>query len=255
MKKTNLIFALMLAFVFISCEYDNYEPPTIRVFGQLTYKGNEFLYDGASSRSLLKLTQKGYGKEDPGIGLHVNENGSFTQLVFPGEYWLTLNNNPYPFELPDFPSLGSGIGYDSIYMKIEDDIQRNFEVIPYYLISDFTATVERKNIILKATITKNPEVTASHVPAPAFVRGFIGTTQMVNSGSRCTKQARAQINDSGSGTVSVSIPISGSAISYRGAYTHNTRDYAFCRIALELADTPNYYLFSNVIKLEGIPAE
>lgn len=254
MKKIQLIVVSLLALSFTACEYDNYEPPAIRVSGQLTSNGANFLYDGAGSRSLLKLIQKGYGKDDPGTPLYINQDGSFTQLVFPGEYWLTLDNNPYPFELPDFPSLGGGMGYDSIHMNITSDVLRNFEVIPYYFISDFSATVERKNIVLTATVTKNPAVSQQNIPEPSFVRGFIGTNTLVNSGSRCTKQSRARLTN-GTGTVSVSIPISGSAISYRGAYTYNTRDYAYCRIALELDGIPNYYLFSETIKLEGIPQE
>ncbi len=42
---------------------------------------------------------------------------------------------------------------------------------------------------------------------------------------------------------------------YQNGYVNNFRDYAFCRVAIELENIPNYYLFTEVKKIEGLPVK
>ena len=250
MKNIKILSIILLACMLFSCEYDNYDSPDITFSGRLTTNGESFLYDGNPSRPVLKLIQKGFGKEDPGTGVRINENGEFKQLLFEGDYWLTLNNTKYPFELADFNPLGAGLGYDSIYMRITSSVKRDFEVIPYFKISNFTVSVENDNIVMRADVAVNQE-TQTPAPRVIFARGFVSTSSQVNSQTTCTRSQRAIITETGS--VQVSIPIHNNVIAYRDIYINNFRDYAFCRIALELDGISNYYLFSEVKKVEGVP--
>jgi hypothetical protein len=248
--KIIILNTIWIIFLLSSCEYDNYEEPSLFFSGKLISKGEPFLYDGNPNKPVLQLFQKGYGKMDTGTNVRIDEEGNFSQLIFPGNYWLTLNNIQYPFEFQEFASLGTGLGYDSIYMKINSHTTNNFEIIPYYHITNFTVTIENNNIVLRCQVSKNEE-TKGIVPNVIFGRGYISTSSKVNSATICTKSKRAIIHDSGS--IEIEIPVTGNIPSYRGSYINNYRDYAFCRIAIELNGIPQYYLFSDSKKIEGIP--
>lgn len=250
MKKTIYLSLIsLLAVLFASCEYDNYDAPSVVFKGNLTYNGEPFYFDGNSSRGVLNLIQKGYGKVDGGTSVKVDESGAFSQLLFAGEYWLTLKNNQYPFEFKDFASLGAGLGYDSIYMNVNSNVIRNFEVIPYFLISDFTLSEDNGEIVANFKVKKNPELTTTP-PRVARVRLFVGTASIVNSATTCSKSKIMSISEEGDAELRVSI--SNGDSSYRKIYTNNYRTYAFCRVALELNGISNYYLFSETKKIENL---
>ena len=252
MKKIKYLFIALLMVGFAACEYDNYDPPSITVSGKLvTADGKNFLYEG--SKGLLTAIQKGFGKEDGGTSFYVDHNGNYTQLLFAGEYWLTLQNNVYPFEFKDFQPLAAG-GYDSIRIDLKSNYEKNFEVIPYYTFSDFTAAVEGSNVVLTAKIHKTKETTRIEVPRTVFARGYLSTTQIVNGATPCVRSTRAVISAE-TGEIKVSVPLTGTGASYREVYKNNFRDYAYCRVSIEVDGISEYYLFSDIIKIEGLPVK
>ncbi|NLK48887.1 MAG: hypothetical protein BWY08_00627 [Bacteroidetes bacterium ADurb.Bin174] len=250
MKQINYIVFIVSVMFLISCEYDNYDGPSVKFTGSLiTASGDPFFYDGNPGRGLIKVIQKGFGKTDGGTNVRVDERGNYAQLLFPGEYWLTLENNPYPFEVENINSLGAGLGYDSIKIDLKSDLKMDFKVTPYYLLTDFTAKVENNNIVLNCNVTKNPDAPAT-APKVTFGRGYVSTTSIVNGGTLLTRTKRAVITDSGS--FEVVIPIFG-VNSFREIYTNNFKESAYCRVSVELEGIPSYYLFSNITKIENVP--
>lgn len=248
MKK---LFYLMLCFLIgisFACEYDNYEPPTLSYSGNLTYKEQPFLYDGSPNRGVFKFVQSGFGKVDEGVGVRIDDKGHFTQLLFKGDYGLTLENNQYPFEFVDFTSLGSGLGYDTIQVHMDKNVQRDFEVIPYYEITDLEAAPSGLEILAKFKVKK---VSGINNPVPPVVKArlYLSTSNIVNSATTCVGEASVNITEEGE----IQVPVS--VISYRSAYKNNFRNYAYYRVALELQDIKDYYLFSEVKKVEEIPLE
>ena len=250
MKKIVFLSIILFAFLLSSCESDNYDAPGISFKGNLVYKGNNYLFDGNPGLSVLTLIQKGFGKIDVGTNVRIDENGAFKQLIFSGNYWLTLANNPYPFEFKDFKSLGVGLGYDTIPMKITSNVVKNVEVTPYYQISNFTATVVGGNIVTNFNVTKT-DSTINVAPKIIRVRCFVSTSSIVNSATVFSKSLIKTIT--GSASVSIPLSISTGTASYRQMYLNNFRDYAYCRVALELNGIPNYYIFSETLKVEGLP--
>ncbi|MGQ8334948.1 DUF3823 domain-containing protein [Sunxiuqinia sp. A32] len=250
MKRIIYLSFIILAIISSSCEYDNYDSPSLLLSGNLTYNGQNFLFDGNPDRGLLSVFQKGFGKVDIGTAIKVCEDGSFQQLLFSGEYWLTPNNNQYPFEFSEFDSYGAGLGYDSLYVNLKSDFEKNIEVVPYYTINNFSTSVEGGNIVLKFDVANN---TGTVKPAPRVVKArcYVGTSAIVNSKTSCTKSMDVNISDQGS--VEITVSISEGNDSYRRMYVNNFRDYAFCRVAIELENIPNYYLFSDTKKVEGLP--
>jgi len=250
MKKLVFLSIILFTVFLSSCEYDNYDAPSITFKGNLVNNGNKYLFDGNPSLGLITLIQKGFGKVDVGTNVRIDENGAYSQLLFPGEYWLTLANNQYPFEFKDFKSLGVGLGYDSIPMKITSNTVREIEVTPYYRISDFVLTVSSGNIVANFKVKK---VTGTINAAPKVIRTrcFVSTSSIVNSSTLLSKSVIKSITDSAN--VSIPVSISSGSSSYRQIYLNNHRDYAFCRVALELNGIPNYYIFSETLKIEGLP--
>lgn len=249
MKKIIFVSVVMLVSFLSSCEYDNYDAPSVNITGNLISNGQNFLYDGNPARGLVKVIQKGFGKADNGTAVRIDENGKFSQLLFPGEYWLTLENNVYPFDFKEIKSLGAGLGYDSIKIDLKSDVIMDLELVPYYLLTDFTANVESNNIVLRCNVAKNPDAPVT-VPKVIFARAYAGTTSIINGGTLCTKSKRAVITSSGS--FEIQIPIFGTN-SYRDIYKNNFREHAFCRVSIELEGIPTYYLFSNTVKIENVP--
>lgn len=243
-KNSILLAFVMLGFIVSSCEYDNYEAPSYLFSGQLTCDGENFQFD--ANKNIFKLIQEGYGKTDGGIDMRINNNGHFQQLLFNAQYKLTLANNPYPFEIEEFNSLGTGLGYDSIKYDINRNVTRNFEVKPYYKIKDFTVDFDGKNFVANFNIDKN-----SDEAVPAVIRAylFVGTSNIVNSGTLFSKSVTVKANNQ------TSAQISSKLSDYRKKYVNNFRDYAYCRVAIELKGIPDYYLFSEVIRIEGLPVE
>jgi len=249
MKKIIFLNIILFAVLMVSCEYDNYDAPDITFKGNLTYNGSNYLFDGNPGLNVITFIQKGYGKVDVGTNVRIDESGAYSQLIFPGDYWLTLANNQYPFEFKDFKSLGVGLGYDTIPMKITGNTVRNIEVTPYFEIRDFKLSVSSGNIVANFKVKKIPGTTN---PAPKVIRTrcFVSTSSIVNSATILSKSVIKSITDSA--TVTIPVSISTGSTSYRQIYLNNNRDYAFCRVALELNGIPNYYIFSPTLKIEGL---
>ena len=148
---------------------------------------------------------------------------------------------------------GESEGYPQTRLDLYEDFSMNVEAIPYYLISDFTAyfDAETQQIHMQCSVTPNTDERLNGVcPAITSVRGFVSTSTIVNSVTTCVK------NSSGrwpafSGTSTQDIPIE----DYHDAYINNFRDYGYCRMAFELEGIPDYYLYTPVIKVEGLPVK
>ncbi len=244
MKK---ILVLLFGLVALTaCEYDNYDGPDVTYSGQLLYNDKPFIYDGNDGRNLFLFFQEGFGKIDWGTGMHTKADGSYQQLLHQGAYKLTLRNVKYPFEISEFPA--KAVGYDSIPYQLNKNVKQDFHVTPYYEISDVEASLEGIDIIARFKVKK---VSGTSVPAPRIVKAriYLGINNFVNSKSPVVGEATVNLN--GDGEISVSVD----AIKYRSGYKENFRDYAFYRVAIELENIPDYYLFSDIHQIADIPEE
>lgn len=247
MKKIVYLSIAFLSFLFASCEYDNYDAPSLAFSGNMVYNGKNLQWDGSSARTILRVFQSGFGKVDGGTFIQVKDDGSFNQLLFKDEYWLTPYNNQFPFEFSQF-KYQSGVGYDSIHIDMKKELRMDIEVIPYYELNDFTASLEGNNIVMRFKVAR---VAGTQSPTPIIrnVRGYVSTTKLVNSSTTCA--VTRGVNTGADGELEISMPVT----TYQNGYVNNFRDYAFCRVAIELDNIPNYYLFTEVQKVEGLPVK
>lgn len=255
--KKNLLFLILcsIAVLFAACEYDNYKGPECRFTGNVTYQGKPFVFDG--NASVLKAVQKGFGKNDTGTPVRINEDGTFSQLLFAGDYYLTLANQQYPFLFADFKSLGQGLGYDTVPITLTGNSQRDFEVIPYYIMDSIVYDpLDSTSTELKVTIhiKRNPD---SRLPEtlPMVTKAFVyvGINLHVNSATTLSKGSRPlKITDEGEVTVRVDLT------KYRSStyYVNNYRDYLYFRVGLELDAayvSSGYYLLSDLYRVDNVP--
>lgn len=248
MKIKNIILSafVMAGGVFASCEYDNYEAPSYLFSGQLKCDGENFQYD--ANKNLFLFLQSGYGKIDGGIGMRVDDDGHYQQLLFNADYKLTLVNQQLPFEVEGLESHGAGLGYDSIAYSISSDVVKDFEVKPYYKFSNLQAGLDGKRILATFDVAK---MTNTVKEAPRIKRTYIylSTSRLVNSNIKCQKLTI--VKDPDATTLEASIPLA----YYRDKkyYPNNFRTYAYYRVAIELEGITDYYLFSEVKKIEDLP--
>lgn len=255
MKKLSLLLIPVIALTFAACEVDNYDGPECFLTGSVFYKDKPYVFDGNSS--VLRVYQKGFGKEDNGQSIRINEDGTFSKLLFGGKYYMTLANHQYPFQFADFHSLGAGAGYDTLEFDLDSNKEMKFEVIPYYIIDSVTyvpldETSTTLNITVYFSRNDDPRLPAV-LPKVQRAYVFAGINQHVNSATTLTKASRP-LSVTTSGDVTMRLELS----KYRSStfYVNNYRDYLYFRVglALDAAEVASgYYLFSDLYKVENVP--
>src|SRR5690349_7810478 len=85
---------IMLVATTASCKKDNYDPPTSKLTGHVMYKSEALglEYDQVK----FELYQYGFGKTGP-IAAVFEQDGSFSMLLFNGEYKFIIPNGQGPF--------------------------------------------------------------------------------------------------------------------------------------------------------------
>ncbi len=257
MKTRYFIFCslVLLSLLFTACEYDNYSAPDCFLTGKVTYNGKPYVFDG--NTNVLRVYQKGFGKTDNGVSIRISEDGSFSQLLFPGKYYMTLANQQYPFQFADFTSLGAGLGYDTLEFDIDSNKEMEFEVIPYYLIDSVTyLPLDETSTTLNVTVyfRRNPD---SRLPEelPKVQRAFVfaGINEHINSATLLTKASRPlSVTDIGDVTMRLELN------KYRSStyYVNNYRDFMYFRVGLALDAeyvASGYYIFSDLYRVENVP--
>src|SRR5690242_13847449 len=119
---------LILAVIFLAaCQKDNYTPPGSRLQGAILYQGDSInvSYNDVN----FQLWQSGFGKLTP-INVSVDQNGSYSALLFNGDYKLIIPQGAGPFMNQTDPKTNS----DTILVHVQGNQSLNIQVLPYYMI-------------------------------------------------------------------------------------------------------------------------
>lgn len=144
MKRINILMLALLAMTILigGCEKDNFEPPHEWLTGRLTYQGNTFYLDGNSTNGddeLIQFFQEGWGKYE-GWPIRIKEDGTFSALLFKGEYKLMVRSGDYPFEWTGWPKNDKG-EIDTMIVQLNGDLRiPDIEVTPYFEINNIDIT-------------------------------------------------------------------------------------------------------------------
>lgn len=216
-----------------ACKKDNYDPPSTTLSGRLVYQGQPF---GGVERNQVpfEFYQYGFGKVGP-IGQTFAEDGTYTALLFAGDYKLIVPNGQGPFL---WPRTASGAP-DSIAISLTGNQTLDLEVTPYYIFTNpqiaasggsVNATFGLQKIITDSVNGKNIE----------NVELYINKTQFVSGGNNIgvATIGGGDITDMNNIALSVAIPS-----------ITPTQNYVFARIGVKLVDVEDR-LFSPLVKLE-----
>lgn len=154
--KSYIIQTLFIAALAVSgCTKDNYTAPKSYLTGHVVYQGtsvgvrsNGFASGGAQ----LELWQHGY-QFFTKIPVYINYDGSYSALVFDGDYLLDrLSGAPWVNQT------------DSIKVHVKGNTNVDVPVTPYFLVSNATYTNTSTSVTSTITITQpNPSSTLEAV--------------------------------------------------------------------------------------------
>lgn len=215
----------------VACKKDNYAPPGTFLTGAIMYKGDSINVE--RNQVPYQLYQFGFGKVGPVSGTF-EQNGSYSQVLFDGNYKLIIPNGQGPFMSKQ---LSSGAP-DSLAITLKGDQTVNIEVTPYYMIrnaqisgsgGNVTATFKVEKIITDPAMAKNIE----------RVSLYINRTQFVSGGDNIAfkDMAGSDITDPNNITLSVAVP-----------QLATTQPYVFARVGIKIANVEDM-IFSPLQKV------
>jgi hypothetical protein len=226
------LYYLLLPVIIMSgnaCKKDNYDAPNARLNGRLVYKGDpvEVEYNQVP----FELYQFGFGKTGP-IGNSFAPDGTYSTLLFNGEYKFIIPNGQGPFKWKQTPQGAP----DSLTINIHGNQELNIEVTPYYMIRNpqLTATGGKINAsfaiekIITDASAKNIENVRLYINKTQFVSGADNIASDNIDGSAITNPAAVNL--------SVTVP----ALS---------QNYVYARIGLKVAGVEDR-IFSSVQKVQ-----
>ncbi|AWW32269.1 hypothetical protein DN752_20180 [Echinicola strongylocentroti] len=162
----------LMALGMSSCEYDNYDEPKLLLDGNIVYNGEPI---GVSYNDVyFQLWEDGW-QTFGNIGVAIDQDGSFSSLLFAGDYKLIVPADQGPFMNLTNPESGS----DTIPLNLTGSMNMDIEVLPYYMIrnvdisgnsSEVTANFGLEQIITDANARGVNEVVL-YLSKTAFVDG------------------------------------------------------------------------------------
>lgn len=229
--KLRLIIALGVIGTFLaSCAKDNYDEPGSKLEGKLVYNGEAI--NVSYNDVTFQLWEPGWQKKAE-INVAVDQDGSFSALLFNASYKLIIPSNQGPFMSKPNAESGS----DTILVKLDGSKVMDIEVLPYYMIrtpqfavsgADVTGTFKVEQII-SGTNAKNIERVNLYVNKTQFVdfRSNIASVELTGS----------SVTEGSTITLKATVP----------AITP-TQNYVFARIGLKIAGVEDM-IFSPVMKV------
>ena len=253
MKNIRLIFqvvAVMLGITLIaaSCQKDNYEPPKTRFTGHLVYNGtpiqikNTGLTDNKGiSAVYFELWQDGYGKSGA-IDVYIDQDGSFSALLYNGEYKLIIP----PAQGPFISLQNEQTGSDTMNLHLNGNTDMDIEVLPYYMIDQANFTLGADSTV-KATATISKIITDSRAKDIEFVGLFVNRTSFVDEDNNIAKQTIAGSDLSSLSGVNLAAKIPADISS--GNIGVADQSYFYARVGVKIAGVDDM-IFSDIVKVQ-----
>jgi hypothetical protein len=227
-KFHHIIIALLLATT--GCKKDNYNAPASTFKGRLTYKGDAVNVE--YNQVPFDLYQPGFGKTAPIVGTF-QQDGSYSTLLFNGNYKFTIPPNQGPFM---WKELGPG-KRDTLAVTVSGSQTMDIEVMPYYMVRNAQITVGSNKVNAVFNIEKI--VTDANAKDIDRVNLYINKTQFVSGGDQiaATELAGSAITSLNNISMSVNIP----GIS-------PTQNYVFARVGIKISGVEDM-IFSPLVKV------
>jgi hypothetical protein len=229
--KYNYILTLAIAAVLLSCKKDNYKPPATTLSGKVVYKGEALQLE--NNQVPYQLYQDGFGKVGA-ITQTFEQDGSYSSLLFDGQYKLIIPNGQGPFIWKQ----NAAGDPDTLIVNLKGNQTLDLEVMPYYLIRTPQLAAASGKVTGSFKIEKI--ITDANAKDIENVKLYINKTQFVSEGDNniaSTSLDGSAIVDVNNVSLSVAIPA-----------IVPTQNYVYARIGLKISGVEDR-IFSPVQKI------
>lgn len=228
MKTRYFIILLGLILTVASCEIDNYDEPETYFTGQITYQGEPIRVGADEVR--FQLWQSGFGNEGP-LDVHVAQDGSFSALLFNGEYRLDFLDGQGPWRA-NIVNQQQG---DTIYINLNGDTNMDLEVTPWYMIRNAQFNLTGNTVEASADLEQI--ITGEDARNVERVTLYLNSTRFVsNESDENVTRTDADLSDLDNLNMSLNLP------------DNYNRDYVFARIGVKIEGVEDM-LYSRVEQL------
>lgn len=168
-----------------SCAKDNFDPPQSVFEGRIVYNGEPLLVQSANVAPgnnsdfpvFLELWQRAYGNRSS-IRIPIEQDGSFSALLFDGDYKLIVPNGQGPF----LWKRTAANTPDSLSITLRGSQTMDIEVMPYYMLRSPQFTVSGRKV--SGTVRLEKIITdAVNGKAVERVSLYVNRTQFVDAGN------------------------------------------------------------------------
>lgn len=200
-----------------ACKKDNYAEPTAILSGKVVYQGEAIQLE--RNQVPLQIYQYGFGKVGP-IGQTFAQDGSYSQVLFNGNYKIIVPNGQGPF-LWKQTTAGDP---DTVNVSLTGSKALDLEVTPYYMIRN--PQIAGASGVVTASFSAEKIITGANAKGIERVSLYINKDQYVSGGDNIAKKdsSGAAVTDGVSITLSVTVP-----------GMTPTQSYVYARIGLKIA--------------------
>lgn len=175
--KNRIIFLMVVSLIvgLTSCEYDNYDAPSLELKGRLVYQGKPLEVGYGDVSFQLWEAFPRYGG-NTSVSVPLAQEGSFSSLLFKGDYKLIFAKGQGPFIMPPNES------NDTIYFSMNGNKTMDIEVVPYYMFKDeveYSYNKENNNVTVSFGLE---QITGGTEKEVEFIRILYNSTQFIKNG-------------------------------------------------------------------------
>ena len=226
--KIQYIIAI-ISIIFASCEYDNYDEPDTFLKGRIVYQGEPI--NVSYNDVYFQLIEPGWQLTYP-INVAVDQDGSFSALLFKADYKLVLPEGQGPYK-----SLLES-NSDSLDINLNGSTEMDIEVLPYYMVKNTGFSVSGTTVT--STFGLDQIITGDDAKDVERVNLYISKTAFVDTRTSVStsEMGGGDIADLNSISLSTDIPD-----------LVPTQNYVFARVGVKIAGVEDM-LFSDIQKVE-----
>jgi hypothetical protein len=216
-----------------SCKKDNFEEPTSSLKGRIVYQGEAIGVE--RDQVPFELYQYGFGKVGP-IGASFAPDGSFSALLFDGDYKFIIPNGQGPFM---WKQTATGAP-DSLAITLRGTQTLDIDVTPYYMIRTPNFTPSTADSMAAATFKVEKIITDANAKDIERVSLYLNKTQFVSGADNIAikDMVGTDITDPNNINLTVKVPP-----------IVPKQNYVFARIGLKIAGVEDM-IFSPVQKIQ-----
>lgn len=227
----NILGMMGIAASVMSCDYDNYDEPQLRLDGRIVYQGEPI---GVSYNDVyIELWEQGWQRLG-NIGVAVDQDGSYSSQLFKGEYKMIIPNNQGPFQ----KITNSQSGNDTIPVSLTGSQTLDIEVMPYYMIRNAAITGSSNQV--SASFDLDQIITGTGARDIQEVSLYVSKTSFVDVRTSIATANRAGGDLESMGGISLEVDVPARV---------PTQDYAYARVGVRIVGVEDM-IFSEIVKID-----